>query len=156
MKVILCKPNDKPKVVDIPKKHTYLDIKALLEIESPLTCVRRKIGNNYYDFWCDDDGLFPENKCVCGICTNAKEVLCGNILIAKSDSEGNLIGLTKDEIEKVLNDKNFICNEDFLKFVGGTPNYPRNENGDAMIIRDYAGFGSIYLNPVGYMLKYSI
>ena len=155
MKVILCKPNDKPKVVKKKKKHTYLDIKALLEIESPITCVSRKIGDVCYDFWVDDEGLFPENKCMCGICTNAKEVLCGNILIAKSNSSGNLIGLTEDEIEKVLNDKNFICNEDFLKF-GGTPNYPRNENGDAMIIRDYAGFGSIYLNPMGYNLKYSI
>lgn len=158
MKVILCKPNMKPQVVDIPKKHTYLDIKALLEIESPLTCVSRKIGNKYYDFWCDDEGLFPEKKYVCGICTNANELLCGNILIAKNDNEGNLTGLTGDEIEKVLDDHNFECNEEYIRFCKERRNinFLKDQYGNSLIIGDYIGFGSVCLNPMGYMLKYSI
>lgn len=158
MQVILCKPNDKPKVVDMPEKHTYLDIKALLEIESPLTCVSRKIGDAYYDFWLDDEGLFPENKCMCGICTNAKEVLCGNILVAKSDNEGNLIGLTEDEIEKVLDAHNFMSNEKYISFCEERRNtdFLKSRDGNSLIIGDYIGFGSVYLNPVGYTLIYSI
>lgn len=155
MKLILCKPNEMAKVVELPKKHNYKDLKRLLEIESPLTCVSRKIGDTYYDFWCDDEGLFPKKKYLCGICRNAQELLCGNILIAGHDDEGNTIGLTEEDIEKILNDRNFVCNEDFLKF-GGAPNYPRNEDGDAIIVSDYIGFGAVLLNPMGYMLKYSI
>lgn len=158
MKVILCKPNEKPKVVDLSKKHTYLDIRALLEIKSPITCVERKIGNDYYDFWCDDEGLFKNKKYMCGVCTNANEVLCGNILIAKNDDEGNLIGLTKDEIEKVLDDHNFTSNETYIKFCKERRNmdFLKDQCGNSLIIGNYIGFGSIYLNPMGYMLKYSI
>ena len=158
MKVILCKPNMKPQVVDIPKKHTYLDIKALLEIESPPICVSRKVGSEYYDFWCDDEGLFQENKCMCGICTNENEILCGNTLIAKSDNEGNLVGLTEDEIKKVLDDHNFVSNEKYIRFCKErrNTNFLKDQDGNSLIIGDYIGFGSVYLNPMGYMLKYSI
>lgn len=157
MKAILCKPSAKPQIVDIPKKHTYLDIKALLEIESPLTCVSRKIGDCYYDLWCDDEGLFPEKKYMCGICTNASEILCGNILIAKSDDEGNLIGLTEDEIEGVLDDRNFVKNGSYIRFCKERQNmdFLKDQYGNSLVFGNYKGFGNVYLNPMGYALKYS-
>ena len=155
MKLILCKPNEMAKVVELPKDHSYKDLKRLLEIESPLTCVSRKIGDTYYDFWCDDEGLYPDKKYLCGICRNAEELLCGNILIARHDGEGNTIGLTEEDVKNILDEHNFICIEDFLNY-GGTPNYPCNEDGDVMIVSDYIGFGAVFLKPMGYLLKYTI
>ena len=106
-------------------------------------------GIAYYDFLCDDEGLFPEKKYMCGICTNASEVLCGNILIANHDNEGNLIGLTKDEIEKVLDDHNFTSNETYIKFCKERRNldFLKDQDGNSLIIGNYIGFGSVYLNP---------
>lgn len=151
MKLILCKPDGKPTVVDMPEEHDYLDIKRLLGIESPLTCVSRKIGGTYYDFWCDDEGLFPEKKYMCGVCSNAEEVICGNILIARHDDEGYLVGLTKADLEKIMDGRNFLRNEAYLEYVG-TP----SEDGDAMAIIDYGCFGTIFLKPMGYSLVYSV
>lgn len=157
MKVILCKPNEKPKVVDLPKDHTYLDIKALLEIESPLTCVERKIGNAYYDVWADDEGLYPETKYASGLCINAREILCGNILIAKHDNEGNLIGLTKEQQDKILDNSNWLCNEEFINWqLCNVDHCVLNEDGHQKIFSNYEGFSEVLLHKNGYMLKYLI
>lgn len=152
MKVILCKPNEKPQVVDIPKEHTYLDIKRLLNIESPLTCVERRIGGKYFDFWCDDEGLFPKVKYCSGVCRNASEILCGNILIAKHDSGGNLVGLTKQQIDFILDGNNFIDNECFVKWSKNKDLYFEDENG-TIIAFDYGGFGKINLVSSGSMYE---
>ena len=158
MKVILCKPNEQPKVVDIKKDHDYHDIKRLLEIESPLTCVERKIGNAYYDFWCDDEGLFPNKKYASAILMNyeGEEILCGNVLIAKHDNEGNLVGLTKKEREKILDSKNWVCNLAFMKYKYGHGGCLVDTDGNMVLTHDYIGFGEVLLHRSGYLLKYSI
>ncbi len=158
MKVILCKPNTKPEVVELPKKHNYKDIKRLLEIDSPLTCVSRKITENgqYYDFWCDDEGLFPEKKYMSAMCKNGCELLCGNVLIAKHDNEGNLIGLKKEEIEEILKEEHWVENEDFIKFQGRWARCKLDEDNNQIAFENYAGFGRVLLHRKGQMLRYFI
>lgn len=159
MKAVLCKPNEKPKVVDLPKKHDYLDIKALLEIESPISCVSRKIGNAYYDIWCDDEGLFPEKKYASAmlIKEGCREILCGNLLIAKHDGEGNTVGLTPKEREKILDSWNWGNNATIMNYHRQTYGFVNvDENGDMVLCVDYAGFGQVLLHKNGALLKYSI
>ena len=162
MKAILCKPNEKPKVVDLPKRHTYLDIKALLEIESPLTCVERKIGNAYYDFWCDDEGLFQEKKYASAILMRCEqpEILCGNVLIAKHDGKGNLVGLTEEEQKNIFDGENWSCNFALMKYMVGKYGNGRDAlfdgDGNMVITHDYLGFGEVLLHRDGHILKYSI
>lgn len=62
-------------------------IKEKLEIDSPFTVIRRKIGSRYYDIFCDDEGLLkPDIKC-CGLCKNYNEMLAGNIIIVREDDK---------------------------------------------------------------------
>lgn len=158
MKVILCKPNEQPKAVDIKEDHDYRDIKRLLEIESPLTCVERKIGNAYYDLWCDDEGLFPDKKYASAMLMHheGQEILCGNVLIAKHDGEGNTIGLKKEELEEILNDSNWVNNRVLMKYRFSHGGCMLDENGDMVIASDYIGFGEVCLHKGGTLLKYSI
>ena len=115
IKLILCTPNAEPKVVELPKKHRYTDLKKLLEIDSPMTCATRKLSNRkWYDLWVDDEGLLKNEPKICGRCTNAAEYLMGNIVIARHDRYGNTTGLTDDEIKHIL-ENDFISNEATLE-----------------------------------------
>lgn len=158
MELILCRPDGMARVVELPRKHDYKDLKKLLGIDSPLTCISRKVGKAYYDFWCDDEGLLKDGKMICGVCTvsGAMEVICGNILISRHGKGGEIAGLTKKDIWDILDRDNFIRNVDFLHVSERVRTYPRDASGTPMVIRDYHGFGSIGLSPDGYMLRYSI
>ena len=157
MKIILCKPNEEPKVIDLAKNHKYTDLLDLLECRC-LTCVERKIGKHYYDFWCDDEGLFPDKKYASAILMHyeGQEILCGNVIIAKHDNAGNTIGLKKEELEEILNDSNWINNRVFMKYQLSHGGCMLDENGDMVIASDYIGFGEVCLHKGGTLLKYSI
>ena len=114
MKLLLIKPKEKFEVVKLPKKHHYTDLKKLLEIDSPLTVVERKIGEKYFDIWLDDEGLLKEDRQLTGACMNAGEYLVGNLLIATHDDEGNTTGLTDEQINLIT--KHLIEKKDFLDF----------------------------------------
>ena len=61
--------------------------------------VGRKIGRKTYDIWHDDEFLFSgKNGQLTARCMNYDEVLLGNIVIARHDSNGGTIGLTDAEI----------------------------------------------------------
>lgn len=143
MKLLLVKPKEKFEVVTLKKKHHYTDLKKLLEIESPLTCVERKIGEEYYDFWLDDEGLLKEERNLTGACMNAYEMLVGNLLIARHDEEGNTIGLTDEDIAFIS--KHLIECEDYLKYM----------NRDFVDIQ-YGEFGKIRVNKGGYFIPYEV
>ena len=154
MKVILIKPLEQPKVVELPKNHEYTDIKKMLEISSPLDCIRRKIGKKYYDFWIDDEGLFKEKKYLTCLCENAKEILCGAVMIARHDNKGNTTGLTDGEIESILNPSNYKT----LYFKETLSNGVVFELSKEtfVAIEDYLGFGEIYSSTHSYILKYRV
>ena len=151
IKLILCTPNAEPKVVELPKKHHYTQLKKLLEIDSPIDCATRKLSNGkWYDLWIDDEGLLKAKARICGSCNNATEYLCGNILIARHDRYGNTTGLTDDEIDYILKN-DFTSNEE------GLARY-----GDRILdaLTDEDGFiessNGLYIARHGKMLRYSI
>ena len=62
----------------------------------------RKIGNNWYDIICDDEGLLKQEIIPSAIYESNKEIaLVGNLIIAKNDGYGNIIGLEEEEIEEI-------------------------------------------------------
>ena len=147
MKLVLVKPKEEAKIVELPKKHTYKDLKKFIEIESPLTCVERKIGEHYYDIWCDDEGLLKEEKYIGGASGVGREILCGNLLIAKHDEEGGTIGLTKEEIDEVFS--RISKTEVFLFYTG-------LDIRKDLIIGDYRSFGEVRLSNKGSFLLYEM
>lgn len=61
----------------------------------------RRIGENYYDIYCDDEGLLKSNPIVSAISSDRQPMLVGNLFVTKTDEEGNTISLTDEEIEEV-------------------------------------------------------
>lgn len=129
MKFILIKAGGKAEVVELENQDTidYLKMKEYLEIDSPVTVVERNIGDDYYDLWVDDEGLLKpeEDRIVSGVLVDyrrqgAQELLIGNMLILRHDEEGNSIGLTDKDIEKIM--KTYMVNNDeFQVYQGEDP-----------------------------------
>lgn len=68
--------------------------------------VRRKIGNNYYDIYCDDEGLFKETRKPSAITFSGDEiveVLVGNLFICSCNDNGETIGLNDEQLDEILN-----------------------------------------------------
>ena len=85
-------------------KHTFENLKMLLDIDSPVDIQSRKIGDKYYDIWLDDEGLFKAEKGHLkgtALCKDAAEILVGNILILNSNEEGETTSLSEEDIENV-------------------------------------------------------
>ena len=126
MKFILIKAGAKAEVVELQgDKIDYLKMKELLEIDSPVTCVERKIGNEYYDLWLDDEGLLkPEkDRIVTGFLQfGGQELLVGNMLILKHDEEGNSVGLTDEDLENVFKPYHMINMDEFREYEGKDTN----------------------------------
>lgn len=91
-------------------KNDYRAFKEELNITSPVDCVNRKIGENRYDLWIDDEGLFKTNDdgtiASIGVNTTWEEVLAGRIVIANHDDDGNTLSLSEADIENI---KKHIC-----------------------------------------------
>ena len=113
MKVIIISPTEAPAVYNLSKEHDYKDIKKILGIESPVDCIERRIGEKWYDLWIDDEGLFKEEKYVTAVCKDANEIIVGKIMIANHTKDGNIKGLTNEDIDNIY--KNIVCNV-FLPF----------------------------------------
>lgn len=92
-----------------PKRHvlklnSYQDFYPMLDCEC-FEIVRRKFGKNYYDVYCDDEGLLLDKDPA--IYTFHQDAICeiivGNCFICKHDEEGETISLAEDEVNEVLN-----------------------------------------------------
>ena len=59
----------------------------------------RKVGDNWYDFVVDDEGLFKQPAIPSVYDTNREPMLVGNVLICSHDEEGNLASLTDEQSE---------------------------------------------------------
>lgn len=78
-------------VVDVePTLETYYKMLNCNTIDITERCV----GGVYYDFICDDEGLFVENNCVSAFNSNKEPMLVGNLLICLHNGEGEEVGLT--------------------------------------------------------------
>ena len=112
VKCLLLSPNEEPEVIII--KDDYREVKKVLEIESPVTCVQRKIGEKYFDIWIDDEGLLKDNVKGVAYCKDAYEVLVGKCLIANVEGD-EMASLTDEDLEIIyqqlvyVNENKQIC-----------------------------------------------
>ena len=87
------------------KDKNYLDAYYKVLNCDTFDIARRRIGNNYYDIYCDDEGLFKENNKPSAITFDGArvvEVLVGNLFICKADKNGETIGLTDKEMDEIF------------------------------------------------------
>ena len=89
--------------------------------------ISRKIGNNYYDIICDDEGLLKDMLMPSMIILDGNgkivQFLVGNIFIVKHDGNGNEKSLTNAEIDEIMsNIYTIICKYDskIHKVIGAT------------------------------------
>ena len=102
IEVLIIKPNN---VYTKVLNDDYRDFKKEINISSPITCISRKIGEKYFDIWLDDEGLFKQEedgtiKSI-AVCTNAEEILAGNLMIANNDGQGNVLSLSDDDVKMI-------------------------------------------------------
>lgn len=88
-----------PKAMDIEDK---LDVFYELIGCRCIDIVQRKIGNKYFDVICDDEGALKEDALVSAVDTQFRQMLVGNLIISKSNDEGNLIDLSDEDIKQIL------------------------------------------------------
>ena len=88
-----------PKVIDIEDE---LDVFYELIGCRCIDIVQRKIGHKYFDVICDDEGALKDDPVVSAVDTQFRHMLVGNLIISKSDGEGNLIDLSEEDIKQIL------------------------------------------------------
>ncbi len=102
MKVIYLNVNDSkaPEMLDIKDDlGTYYN---LIDCRS-IDIVRRKIGQQYFNIVCDDEGLLKDRPRISAISDLGEILLVGNLVICSGEitEDGDLIGLTDDEAEYI-------------------------------------------------------
>lgn len=91
-------------VFDAETRTFYRTIVSTLDdIYANLKCdcfdiATRKIGDTYYDIYCDDEGLLKENLNISAINRNGEVMLVGNLLF----TQHNAGGLTESEVAEIL------------------------------------------------------
>lgn len=73
----------------------------LIECEL-IDIVSRKIGKNYYDIICDDEGLYAPTVRISAVDNEFQPMLVGNLIICKSGRDGYEHGLSEAEQAEVL------------------------------------------------------
>ena len=85
---------------------TYIDQDNIDDIYKEICCdcfdvAYRKIGDKWYDIFCDDEGLFKESSVPSAIYPNMKVALVGNLLFANHNEIGETTGLSDDDIHNI-------------------------------------------------------
>ena len=62
---------------------------------------KRKVGDVYYDIYCDDMGLLKEDPVVSAIDQDGKPMLVGNLLLANHDDHGRTTSLSLKDVENI-------------------------------------------------------
>jgi hypothetical protein len=103
------------KMVKLEQKNNIIGIECfavnggstqLHQIYESLNCdlidiVHVRFGNEVYSIICDDEGLLVDKPYIC-VLRDGKPWLAGSVLITRYDSLGNNIGLTDDDIERII------------------------------------------------------
>ena len=72
----------------------------------------RKIGEHYYDIYCDDEGLLKDKPMVSAMSPDNQPMLVGNLFIVKHNDEGDAVSLTDEEIKEIQRNLTPIFDED--------------------------------------------
>ena len=62
----------------------------------------RKIGGKWFDVMLDDEGLFREDHKISAINDMGEPMFVGNLMFFHHDGEGNLVGLTDEDIDHLM------------------------------------------------------
>lgn len=69
--------------------------------------VRLQLGEDVFDVWCDEEFAIKGEKMVptLGIDTGGSEpvILCNNLVITRTDEDGNTTGLKQTDFHKLIN-----------------------------------------------------
>lgn len=117
--------NGTANAVDVePTLSTYYEMLDCTTID----IVERSVGGVYYDFICDDEGLFVENPKCTAFTSDREPMLVGNLLICLHDGEGNEVG---------LDDKDVVNITQYLQSVIRTDNNDNTEKWTCLVGVDY-------------------
>ena len=91
------------------------DIYKMLNIDL-FAIVSRKIGDKYYDIYCDDKALMKENQKPSLITLDKNkriiEVIYGSIFVCQSNKDGETISINEDDIKNILKNRVTIIKDD--------------------------------------------
>lgn len=73
----------------------------LLDV-STIDIVTRKIGGKYYDIVCDDEAMLKPIRVASMIDDTGATMLVGNLFIAHANSEGEMVSLTDEDVNRIL------------------------------------------------------
>jgi hypothetical protein len=103
IKGILVRPSDKGNTY-VPYELDYENYKSLYPILDcdMFTIATRKIGDKYFDIYCDDEGLLKNDYKFAASTEGGKEILAGNLFIVLHDEDGAIISLSEDDANMIL------------------------------------------------------
>ena len=92
--------------VDIDDQFEEIEVTELEDYYKHLECdcfdiAHRKIGDKYYDIFCDDAGLFRDGFIFSAIFPTGEGMLVGNLIFANHDDQGNTTSLSDDDIRNI-------------------------------------------------------
>lgn len=72
---------------------------------------RRKIGGNYFDIVCDDEGLFRDPPTPSAVSPDGEVMLVGNLFICRHKG-ANLASITDDDVKLIKDNLRLIVTRD--------------------------------------------
>ena len=85
-----------PHVRYIAPDNVLHDLYKILNCEL-VTCVEIQVGGKFFDVWSDDEALLKD-KPVPNLYVDDELIFFGSVAFAKTDEDGELIGLNSDDI----------------------------------------------------------
>ena len=103
-----------PHVRYISPDNVLQDLYKVLNCEL-VTCTEIEVNGKLFDVWSDDMALLKD-KPIPNLYIDDELILCGSVAFAKSDDEGKLVELTRDDVQ-LLWDFALIQFAKLLKFL---------------------------------------
>ena len=116
---LLCDPLTQSihsRVKQLDSEKTLADMRHIIDCDL-VTCTEIEVEGKYYDVWSDDEALLKFNP-VPNLYVSDGLIIFGNLLFAKSDDDGQTIGLSIDDIRllKKYSQRQFYKLTHFLKY----------------------------------------
>ena len=98
------------KVKDVPhptQQFKQVEVDELQDYYNHLGCdlfdiVSRKIGDRFYDVYCDDCGLFEDDPIISMVNKNGEPMLVGNLIFANHNAAGETTSLSDEDVRYIV------------------------------------------------------